>query len=125
MINVLRAALKLVPKQLITYKKFIRVSANALGNQINEYEDPITVIGSIQPADNDTLYKLGIANTGDYFICYIHGNALSIAQLQSNDVIIGSDGQVYNIFQSEMWYDYPDQDWNKIIIRRAKNYGHK
>lgn len=125
MINVLRAALKLVPKQLITYKKFIRVSANALGNQINEYEAPITVIGSIQPADNDTLYKLGIANTGDYFICYIHGNALSIAQLQSNDVIIGSDGQVYNIFQSEMWYDYPDQDWNKIIIRRAKNYGHK
>lgn len=125
MINVLRSALRLIPKQHITYKKFVRVSSNNLGNQINVYEDPITVIGSIQPADNDTLYKLGIANTGDYFICYIHGNALSIAQLQSNDVIIGSDGQVYNIFQSEMWYNYPDQDWNKIIIRRAKNYGHK
>lgn len=125
MINVLRSALRLIPKQHITYKKFVRVSSNNLGNQINVYEEPITVIGSIQPADNDTLYKLGIANTGDYFICYIHGNALSIAQLQSNDVIIGSDGQVYNIFQSEMWYDYPDQDWNKIIIRRAKNYGHK
>lgn len=122
MMNVLKAALKLIPKQQITYKKFIRVSVNPLGNQVNVYADPVTVIGSIQPADNDTLYKLGIANTGDYFICYIHANTLSIAQLQSNDIIVGTDGTIYNIFQSEMWYNYPDQDWNKIIIRRAKTY---
>lgn len=120
--NVLKAALGLIPKQQITYKKFIRVSVNPLGNQINVYEDPITVIGSIQPADDDTLYKLGIANTGDYYICYIHANTLSIAQLQSNDIIVGTDGTVYNIFQSEKWYNYPGQDWNKIIIRRAKIY---
>ena len=125
MINVLRAALKLIPKQQITYRKFIRVAINPLGDQYNEYAKPVTVFGSIQPADNDTLYKLGVANTGDYFICYIHANALSIAQLQSNDIIVDSAGQVYNIFQSEMWYGYPDQDWNKIIIRRAKKYGQK
>lgn len=123
MINVLSAALKLIPKQNITYKKFLAVSSNELGNQVNVYASPVTVIGSIQPADNDTLYKLGIANTGDYFVCWLHGNALSIAELQSNDVIIGADGQQYNIFNSETWYEYPGQDWNKIIIRRAKNYG--
>lgn len=122
MINVLKAALGLIPKQHITYKKFLRVAPNAYGIMVNEYADPITVIGSIQPADDDTLYKLGIANTGDFFICYLHGDALSIARLQSNDVIVGADGQEYNVFQSEMWFDYPGQDWNRIIIRRAKNY---
>lgn len=122
MINVLKAALRLIPKQQITYKKFLRVAPNPLGIMVNEYAPPITVLGSIQPADDDTLYKLGIANTGDFFICYLHGDALSIARLQSNDVIVGTDGQEYNIFQSEMWYDYPSQDWNRIIIRRSKKY---
>lgn len=123
MINVLRSALKLIPKQVIMYKRFIRVMPNEVGNLINVYSEPINVIGSIQPADNSTVYNLGVANTGDYFICYLHGNALSIAHLQSNDVIIGADGTEYNIFNSEMWSEYPDQDWNRIILRRAKRYG--
>lgn len=123
MINVLNSALRLIPKQKITYKKFLEVRSNAIGNMVNTYDAPVDVMGSIQPADNDTLYKLGVANTGDFFICWLPANVLSIAQLQSNDIIIDGTGQVYNIFNSEMWATYPDQDWNKIVIRRAKKYG--
>lgn len=123
MLNVLARALKIIPKQQVTYKKFKKVTVNSIGNQVNEYEQPITVEGSIQPTDQDTLYKLGIANTGDIYTVYLRGSAVSIAQIQSNDVIVGSNGQVYNIFRSDIWYDYPDQDWNRILVRRAKNYG--
>ena len=123
MLNVLARALKIIPKQRVTYKKFKKVTVNSIGNQVNEYEQPITVEGSIQPTDQDTLYKLGIANTGDIYTVYLRGSAVSIAQIQSNDVIVGSNGQVYNIFRSDIWYDYPDQDWNRILVRRAKNYG--
>lgn len=123
MINVLARALRIIPKQQVTYKKFLRVSVNAIGNQVNVYADPITVEGSIQPTDQDTLYKLGIANTGDIFTVFLRGNALSIAQMQSNDLIIGSNGAVYNIFRSDIWIDYPNQDWNRILVKRAKNYG--
>ena len=123
MLNVLARALKIIPKQKVTYKKFKKVTVNSIGNQVNEYEQPITVEGSIQPTDQDTLYKLGIANTGDIYTVYLRGSAVSIAQIQSNDVIVGSNGQVYNIFRSDIWYDYPDQDWNRILVRRAKNYG--
>lgn len=123
MINVLSAALKAIPKQQITYKKFLRVAPNRLGLMVNVYGDPITVAGSIQPASADTLYKLGIANTGDIYVCFLHGDAVSVAEMQSNDLIINKDGEVFNIFKSDRWYDYPNQDWNRVFLRRAKNYG--
>ena len=125
MINVLKRALNIIPKQWVTYKKFKSVSVNAIGNQVNTYEKPITVEGSIQPTDQDTLYKLGVANTGDIYTVFLRGNAVSIAQIQSNDLIIGSNGAVYNIFRADTWEDYPDQDWNRILVKRAKHYGNQ
>lgn len=122
MINVLSAALSVIPKQNITYKKFLGVKPGPIGLLVNTYADPVVCVGSIQPASADTLYKLGIANTGDIFTCTLHGNTLSIAELQSNDIIIGADGEVYNIFKSDKWSMYPGQDWNRIFIRRAKKY---
>ena len=121
--NVLKRALRIIPRQYVTYKKFKKVTVNSIGNQVNEYYTEITVEGSIQPTDQDTLYKLGIANTGDIYTVFLRGDAVSIAKVQSNDVIIGSDGQVYNIFRADIWNNYPDQDWNRILVKRAKNYG--
>lgn len=123
MINVLGAALSVLPKQNITYKKFAGVRPNNIGILVNTYADPITVVGSIQPASDDTLYKLGIANTGDIFTCYLHGNLVSIADVQSNDIVVDAAGNVYNIFRSDKWSTYPGQDWNRIFLRRSKKYG--
>lgn len=122
MINVLASALKAIPKQQITYKKFKAVAPNRIGIMVNTYYDPVTVEGSIQPASADTLYKLGIANTGDIYTCFLHGDAVSIADIQSNDLIIRGN-EVFNIFKSDRWYDYPGQDWNRVFLRRAKDYG--
>jgi hypothetical protein len=123
MMNVLKRALKVIPKQQVTYKKFKKVVINILGQQVNTYESPITVEGSIQPTDQDTLYKLGIANTGDIYTVFLRGNAVSIAQIQSNDLIIGAGGEVYNIVRADIWENYPDQDWNRVLVKRAKKYG--
>lgn len=123
MMNVLKRALNVIPKQQVTYKKFKRVVINILGQQVNAYESPITVEGSIQPTDQDTLYKLGIANTGDIYTVFLRGNAVSIAQIQSNDLIIGADGAIYNIVKADIWENYPDQDWNRVLVKRAKRYG--
>lgn len=122
MINVLRAALRVIPTQQITYKKFLKVEPNGIGLMVNVYAAPVTVNGSIQPASADTLYKLGIANTGDIYVCVLEGDAVSVAELQSNDLIINKAGETFNIFKSDRWYDYPDQNWNRILVRRAKNY---
>lgn len=124
MINVLATALKVIPKQKITYKKFKKVEPNSIGMMVNTYYDPVTVDGSIQPASADTLYKLGIANTGDIYTCFLHGDTVSIAEIQSNDLILRGN-EVFNIFKSDRWYDYPGQDWNRIFLRRAKNYGNQ
>lgn len=123
MMNVLGAALKILPQQKIIYKKFLGKTVNELGIAVNSYGEPITALGSIQPANDDTLYKLGIADGGDYYVCYLHGNALSISSMQSNDIVVSADGTVFNIFKSDKWSMYPGQDWNRIVLQRAKNYG--
>lgn len=122
MMNVLSAALSIIPKQQITYKKWLGLKPNNIGLLVNTYSDPVTVYGSIQPASADTYYKLGIANTADIYICALHANTVSVAEMQSDDIIIGADSKVYNIFKSDRWSDYPYQDWNHILLRRAKIY---
>ena len=78
----------------------------------------------IQLFSTHYLVNQATANTGDIYTCFLHGDAVSIAEMQSNDLIINSAGEVFNVFRSDRWYDYPGQDWNRVFIRRAKKYGH-
>lgn len=122
MFNVLRAALRVVPNQTVTYRKFKSRTPNAVGNLVNTYGEEIKASGSIQPAGANLLYKLGIANTEDLFVVYIRANVLSQAEIQSNDQIIDSHGNQYNVVRADIWFGYPNQDWNKLLVRRVKNY---
>lgn len=122
MFNVLKSALNIIPKQTIYYRKFISRQPNEIGNMVNTYGNKIAVIGSIQHAERSLLYKMGIANTEDVYVCYIHVNALGVAEIASNDQIIDKKGEIYNVIDSDVWYDYPVQDWNKVLVRREKHY---
>lgn len=122
MFNLLKSALKIIPKQTVYYRKFISRTPNALGNMVNRYGNKKATVGSIQPVGRDVLYKLGIADTGDVYVVYLHGNIVGTNKLESNDQIIDAKGNIYNIFRSDVWFDYPQQDWNKILVRRVKKY---
>lgn len=122
MFNLLKSALNVIPKQTVYYRKFISRTPNELGNMVNKYSAKKTTTGSIQPAGRDTLYKLGIADTGDIYVVYLHGNVVGQNKIESNDQIIDTKGNVYNIFRTDVWFDYPEQDWNKLLVRRVKNY---
>lgn len=122
MFNLLKAALRVIPKQTVYYRKFISRSPNTLGNMVNTYGDKKATTGSIQPVGKDTLYKLGIADTGDLYVVYLHGNVVGANKIESNDQIVDSKGTAYNIIRTDVWFDYPMQDWNKLLVRRVKNY---
>lgn len=119
--NLLAAALKIIPKQTVVYRKYLSRTTNSIGNMVNTYAEPVTVTASVQPAGADLLHKLGIANAGDFFVVHVHTNAISVAETSSSD-IIEINGQKYNIFKTDDWSQYPGQDWNRILIQRAKNY---
>lgn len=122
MFNLLKSAFHIIPKQTIKYKKFTTRTVNSLGNMVNTYGEELTTTASIQPVGRDTLYKLGIADTGDIYVVYLHGDIVGANKMSSNDLIIDSKGNKYNIFRTDVWFDYPDQDWNKILVRRIKSY---
>lgn len=124
MINVLACALNLLPTQTIKIRKYRPQLHITETGQINNVYAPVTTFsGSIQPADTDTLYKLGIGNAGDIWFMWVRTNALSISELNSNDIIIDANGNEFNIFRSDKWSQYPAQDWNKIFLKRIKPYG--
>lgn len=122
MFNLLKNALKLIPKQAVYYRKFQTRNVNALGNMVNTYGNKQQTTGSIQPAGANLLYKLGIADTGDLYVVYLRANALGINKLASNDQILDNKGNIYNIIKTDIWFDYPMQDWNKLLVRRVKDY---
>ena len=122
MFNLLKSALKIIPKQKVYYRKFVKRTPNALGNMVNTYSHKKATTGSIQPAGRDLLYRLGIADTGDLYTVYLHANTAGVNKLESNDQIIDLKGNIYNIVRTDFWYDYPEQDWNKLLVRRVKKY---
>lgn len=122
MFNVLKSALRVIPNQTVKYRKFISRTPNDMGNLVNTYGPVISVSGSIQPAGANLLYNLGIANTPDMFVVYLRANVLSVAEIKSNDQIIDSQGNEYNVVRADIWFGYPDQDWNKLLVQRVKNY---
>lgn len=122
MFNLLKSALKIIPKQKVIYRPFISRTANTLGNMVNTYGTEVVIEASVQPAGANLLYKMGIADTGDLYVVYLHANAVGISKMGSNDQIKDSKGNVYNIIKTDEWFDYPDQDWNKILVRRVKSY---
>lgn len=121
--NVLSNALKILPSQDITYKKFTNNIVNEVGNQVPQYAEPIIAKGSLQPAGASLLWKLGLADIPDLWVCYIRANVISESDASSGDLIIDSNGRVFNIFRTDNWFQYPNQDWNKLLIQRKKNYG--
>ena len=122
MFNVLKSALKIIPKQKVYYRKFIKRAPNSLGDYVNTYGKKQEANGSIQPAGANLLYRLGIANTEDLYVVYIHADTVGVNRLDSNDQILDNKGNVYNIIRADVWYDYPIQDWNKLLVRRVKDY---
>lgn len=120
--NVLEDALTIIPTQTITYQKFLKNVINSVGNNVPQYADAQTAAGSIQPAGAALLYKLGLANVPDLYVCYIRADVLSLGDASSNDIIKDEAGNIYNIIRTDVWFNYPSQDWNKIIIQRKKNY---
>lgn len=122
MFNVLKSALRVIPNQTVKYRKFISRTPNDMGNLVNTYGPVISVSGSIQPAGANLLYNLGIANTPDMFVVYLRANVLSVAEIKSNDQIIDSQGNEYNVVRADIWFGYPEQDWNKLLVQRVKNY---
>lgn len=122
MFNVLKSALNIIPRQAIYIRKFIGRTPNDIGIMVNTYGERIKVIGSIQHAERSLIYKMGIANTEDVYVAWIHINAVGVSEIASNDQIISSSGEIFNVIDTDVWYDYPVQDWNKVLVRRAKTY---
>lgn len=122
MFNVLKSALKIIPKQTIKYRKYVSRTVNTLGDYVNTYGSEKTIEGSIQPAAVSLLYRLGIADTGDLYTVWVRDDVVGTNKMSSNDQIIDSKGNYYNIIRTDVWFDYPNQDWNCILVRRMKDY---
>ena len=58
--NLLNQALSVIPKQTFIYYKFKAVTINAMGVKQNEYEQPVTMQGSVQAISQDMYEKLGL-----------------------------------------------------------------
>lgn len=103
--NILNLALSLQKKQTISYEKFIGQTENDLGEDIPSYDEPINLVGSFQPL-NQNLYKQnGFDLNKKYFIFYTSNNLDGIDRDSSGDKV-SYNGYTYQATHKDNWFAY-------------------
>lgn len=116
--NLLKKALKRIPLEQFQYLKFLRHSINDLGLDIPEYDEPITVYGSVQPPELSLYQQMGLSLEKNYryFYCSIdiRGNE---TEPQPDRFIYG--GKTFEVVKNSPWFNY--DGWCGVLGVELKN----
>lgn len=115
--NLLKKALKLIPKESFIYYRFIEDSINDFGIKTPLYQDPIIVKGSVQSPENSLYQQLGLSFEKNYKIFYgdikIQGNE---AQSQPDKILY--DNKTFDVIKNTNWYNY--DGWCGVLTVEVK-----
>ena len=115
--NLLNKALTLIPGESFQYLKFKSEQANSMGVKVPTYEEPVTIIGSVQSPENSLYEQMGLNLEKNYKIFYgsidIKGNE---AQSQPDKFIY--QGKTFETIKNADWFIY--DGWCGVLAVEAK-----
>ena len=116
--NLLKKALRIIPKESYLYYKFLENTVNELGIEVASYADPVTIdFGSVQSPENSLYQQLGLDFDKNYKIFYgaveIKGNEL---QPQPDRFLY--DGKLFETVKNTNWFNY--DGWCGVLAVELK-----
>lgn len=111
--NLLNQALSVIPKQTFIYYKFKSVTVNEQGIKQNEYEQPVTMQGSVQAISQDMYEKLGLDWSKKYISVHASIDMRNTDNDQPAPDKIVWNNKEYLITKATSWY--MQDGWNKIV----------
>ena len=112
MINLLAAALTLIPPVSVQWYKATGRTRNALGNWIVTYAAPVTLRGSFQPLEKAKYEALGLDMNKHYFVLYASADLIAVERGTSGDYIV-HQGTKYQFEDVADWLYY--NGWRGVV----------
>lgn len=100
------------------YQKYKDTVLDEMGRDAPEFEDDVTLSGSIQPVSNKMYEQLGLDLNKNYIVIYSPALMQSIAQSVQPDRII-YNGFTFELVENKDWYG--TNGWTKAIAVELKS----
>lgn len=117
--NLLLTALEIIPKQDVSFQKFLGNLPNVNGIEAPTYGDMVNTIGSVQKVSGGVKYQLGLSLQENYRHVWLPNDVYGIDGDVSND-IVWYKGKKWNVVQQDDWFDY--DGWVGLIVCEDKSY---
>lgn len=113
--NLLNTAMRVIPKQTVSYYKFKSRKTNDYGQDVSEYEEPIDVIGSCQATSRSHIQLLGLDLDREYITFYCSKDVLDMERETSGDQL-QYGGTRYQVLDKSDWIR--QDGWNGVVCVR-------
>lgn len=116
--NLLNAALRIIPKQRIIWRKFTGYAVDGQGLRINQYDAGKELFGSVQAVDRSLYDQLGLDQEKEYLTVYAPADIKGVSAQNAPD-IIEFGGAAYKVVRNYPWYFY--NGWAGVVVVKADN----
>lgn len=110
--NLLNRSLKIIAKQTVTYYKALARSLNDIGQDATEYDEPVSISGSLQPAPRALYEQLGLDLQKSYYTFYTSNNVIDVGRDASGDQFV-FNSQRYQVESNNDWY--AQDGWKGVL----------
>lgn len=110
--NLLALALGVLGQQVVEWRRYIGKVTSPAGVQVPTWAAPVTIAGSLQPVDANTLQQLGLDWTRNYVALFASAEFLEIERDQSSDRVTYA-GRTYQVVGKTAWFH--QDGWEKVI----------
>lgn len=116
--NLLNAALRIIPKQRIVWRKFAGFDIDEQGLKINRYAQGVELTGSVQAVDRNIYDQLGLDQEKEYLAVYAPADIKGVSAQNAPD-IIEFGGAAYKVVRNYPWYFY--NGWAGVVVIKAED----
>lgn len=101
--NILKMALTLIHKQIVTYYKFESRTPNSIGQDVTTYFPAVTIHGSFQPVPRKLYELYGLDFQKDYSTFYCSIDFIDVTRDVSGDQIVYGNRR-YQVESDNDWF---------------------
>lgn len=101
-----------------TFYKWLGSTVDEMGRDVPNYDEAITLTGSVQAVPNKMYEQLGLDFNKNYKTVFCSALIQSIAENIQPDRII-YDGRTYDVVENKNWYE--TNGYTKILIVEVKS----
>lgn len=114
--NLLRRALRNIPKTTVLWYKFSEKTINQMGVEVNDYDAPVTIEqASCQPIENREYEALKLNLQKKYMRVFATAD-INVFESAGSPDKIEYDGHKWTVVANQRWSPY--DGWNELICVR-------